>query len=95
MPVPGNISSKDETDHQRDRVITPDRLHYSDDDSDDDDGMIAEQSERIFKHFLSQRFAEENLFNVQAFPKKQEQQQNYSNYQLHIRQKPICIMVKY
>jgi len=40
MPVPGNISSKDETDHQRDRVITPDRLHYSDDDSDDDDGLL-------------------------------------------------------
>lgn len=84
MPVPGNISSKDETDYQRDRVITPDRLHYSDDDSDDDDGMIAEQSERIFKQFLSQRFAEENLFNVQAFTQKQEHQQDYSNYQLHM-----------
>ena len=82
MPVPENISSKNETDDQRERVITPDRLHYSDSDSDVDDGMIPEQSEMIFKQFLAQRFAEENLSNVQAFP--QSQQQNYFNYQLQM-----------
>lgn len=83
MPVPENISSKNETDYQRERVITPDRLHYSDSDSDDDDdGMIPEQSEMIFKQFLAQRFAEENLSNVQAFP--QPQQQNYFNSQLQM-----------
>ena len=82
MPVPENISSKNETDYQRDGVITPDRLHYSDSDSDDDDSMIPEQSEMIFKQFLAQRFAEENLSNVQPFP--QQPQQNYYNYQLHM-----------
>ena len=82
MPVPENISSKNETDDQRERVITPDRLHYSDSDSDVDNGMIPEQSEMIFKQFLAQRFAEENLSNVQAFP--QSQQQNYFNYQLQM-----------
>ena len=82
MPVPENISSKNETDYQRERVITPDRLHYSDSDSDDDDCMIPEQSEMIFKQFLAQRFAEEKLSNVQAFP--QPQQQNYFNSQLQM-----------
>jgi len=82
MPVPENISSKNETDYQHERVITPDRLHYSDSDSDDDDDMIPEQSEMIFKQFLAQRFAEENLSNVQAFPP--QKQQNYFNYQLQM-----------
>ena len=58
-----------------DRVITPDRLHYSDTDSDDDG--IPEQSEMIFRQFLSQRFAEENLSDVPAFP--QLQRVNYYN----------------
>ena len=81
-----NLSSNDETDgNYGDRVITPDRLHYSDSDSEVD--VIPDQSEMIFRQFMSQRFAEENLSSVQFFPQQQQQQRqrtNYYNYHQHL-----------
>ena len=84
MAITEDLSSSDETDgnYPRERVITPDRLHYSDTESESDDGEIPEQSEMIFRQFMSQRFADENLSNVQLFPQQQQQQPglHYHNY---------------
>ena len=78
-----NLSSNDETDgNYGDRVITPDRLHFSDSDSEDD--VIPDQSEMIFRQFMSQRFAEENLSSVQFFPQQQQQRQRTNYYQQHL-----------
>ena len=81
MAITENLSSNDETDgnYPRERVITPDRLHYSDTESESEDGEIPQQSEMIFRQFMSQRFAEENLSNVQVFP-QQQPGLHYPNY---------------
>jgi len=57
MAITENLSSNDETDgnYPRERVITPDRLHYSDTESESEDGEIPQQSEMIFRQFMSQR----------------------------------------
>ena len=60
-------------------MITPDRLHYSDTESESEDGEIPQQSEMIFRQFMSQRFADENLSNVQVFP-QQQPGLHYPNY---------------
>ena len=86
MAVAANLSSEDENDvnPQRDGVITPDRLHYSDTDTDDD--MIPEQSEMIFRQFMSQRFTEENLPNNRFI--SQPQQQRMHNYSFQQQMPP-------
>ena len=60
-----NIRSYQADRRDQTRVVSPDREHVSDDDSDNDD--VRYESELLYSHFLSQRLAEERL----QFPQNQ------------------------